>query len=164
MPRASGASSKRRTFDEALSVETLSAGGTGSSAFADDDGNEVRLTHVRRFPEKSALAVRRAWQDRGHHRGDRRIRGARRQGAGRGGRQRGDRGQQGGGAQEDRGGMREARRQGRGRRQAAELGSQLRRDRQGGGRPLRPPRYPGGGLRPEQGGEDRRPGGGRFPR
>src|SRR4030088_3855902 len=115
MPRASGASSKRRTFDEALSVVTLSAGGTGSSAFADEDGDEVRVKHVRRFPENPALAVRRAWQDRGYHRGDWRLRGARRQGVGWRPRQRGDCGQQDGGAQEGRGGMREARREGRGR-------------------------------------------------
>ena len=50
------------------------------------------------------------------------------------------------------------------RGQAAELGRKLQRDRAGGGRPVRPRRHPGGGLRPEQGLQDRGPEAGRFSR
>src|SRR5712671_2052984 len=44
------------------------------------------------------------------------------------------------------------------------LGGKLRRHRGGGGEKIRARRYPGGGVRPEQGVQDRRPEAGRFSR
>ena len=66
--------------------------------------------------------------------------------------------------EEGRGRMRSARRQGPHRRQAAELGGELRDHRQRGGRPVQQRRHSGGRLRPEQGGQDRRPEGRGLPR
>ena len=84
--------------------------------------------------------------------------------AGRRRRQCGDLRQQRRRPEEARGRMRGARRQGPHRRQAAELGGELRDHRQRGGRPLQQRRHPRGRVRPEQGGQDRRSEGRRFPR
>src|SRR5262245_43719227 len=122
--------------------------------------SSLRVCHVRRLFEKSALPVRHPRQDRDRHRRHRRVRRAGGEGARRRRRQRRALRQQCRRTEESRDRLRTARRQSRDGGQAAELGGELRGDCRCGGQDIRPRRYPRGRVRTEQGVEDSRPDGG----
>ena len=127
-------------------------------------GMTKRRCRVRRFPQEPALAVRRQRQDGGRDRSVRGVRRARRESTCGRRRQCRDRRRQCRRTAEGRRGLQEAWRQGRSPGEAPELGSELRGDRESGGGALRPARHPRRRLGHQQGGQDRRSGGGGFSR